>query len=190
MPGAKINFIPCDFTTRTVDLSALSNQHEFLALGSVSSCHSVTDQLQEETLSQLSNTEITVVPIGIAGNLVWNALPINLALLAVPPFQTAVIVVPASLIQNAANLPVGDWLCDQAALLKVTDHLNDSENRIVDFPPLVPRNSAMPHWLQSRCASFALENVQSKPDAIAIKAGLFQIYPMKSASRVDTSVGR
>lgn len=182
MSGTEINFLPCDSNERTVDISALTSKNQLLVLGTTSSFSLLSEQFLADATSSHSptavnpKTEINVYAVGAEGNLVWGQLPIDLAVLAASPVQAAVIMTPAHLLENAADIPIHEWLVNQVDSLKAMRHLEKCLNTSIDYPALAPQISTMPTWLQSRCASFSLEHVKSKPDAIAIKAGLFQIY--------------
>ncbi len=176
MADSRISFIPCDFNTQTTVVSSLENDSDFFALGDPSFRSLLSENLITDGPTIGSSTEINVYPVGVEGSLVWEGLPINLAVLAASPIQTAVIIIPARLLKEATDLSIHEWLANQVDSLKVMSCLEKCVNTAIDVPALAPQNSSMPSWLQSKAASFALENVKSEPDAIAIKAGLFQIY--------------
>lgn len=120
---------------------------------------------------------IMVFPYKGSGGIVWNQLNPRLAILAAPPQQNAMITVPTEMLMNNQDQSLWEFFVGHASKLSVYPSQEFIPPEApATYPELAPRAESMPKWLRKRCAAISFENVQSPPDAIAVKAGLFQIH--------------
>lgn len=130
-----------------------------------------------ETVSP-SNSSPVIVPISADGNVLWDSLPAELALLAVPPHLSSVVVIPKEHVSAHSEGTLWELLIASIGEVDVK-HLEvaNEVSSLIDHPVLAPARSAIPSWLKQICEEYSPnEKITSVPDATAIKAGLLQIH--------------
>lgn len=169
--------IPHGITEETVlsDLPAVAEGQQFWLLHEPSIATEIAN-IEIESL-ETSGEDIGVIPVGAEGELVWNRLVTDLAMLTAPPQQTAVFVVPVNLIEDSSTMTLWEFLVEKTSELRVKETFKVEPGlELVSLPEFTPRQVSIPKWLRKRCDAVSFQNVQSPPDVIAIKAGLFQIH--------------
>ncbi|MCA8996270.1 MAG: hypothetical protein KDA80_04775 [Planctomycetaceae bacterium] len=117
-------------------------------------------------------------PLGIVGELLWNRLPPELAVLVAPPWRNAIAVVRQDVL--SAHPTTEDlW---QA----VAERVNSGKCPVLpavearwqeqDRPSLTPTLFTIPTWLAHRIASYSPGDVASRVDLSALHAGLLQVH--------------
>lgn len=162
-------------TSTLADLTIAGPPSKQVVLTAPAYLNACQEMLNSWNPEQADPEAVTVFPIGRDGDLQWNHLPTDLALLSRFPADSAVLLTSVETLQRAGTRSLWEWLATDTNI-DVRETIELASSNSVELPDLAPRKRSMPRWLSTRCANFQVEPVESEADAIAVKAGLFQMH--------------
>ncbi len=124
-----------------------------------------------------TDTQIQIVPVGEAGCLLWNNLPLEIAKLVASPVLSAIMLLSPDI---SSESEFADQLWQHLVEInpqqvQVRQAITFDEPRL-KYPLLTPQESALPHWLTTHIEQLSYASLRSNVDAIALKAGLYQVH--------------
>lgn len=177
MSASAFSFVACSADTPLQQIAATAEGSAQLILGA----EACSDLVEAEFTgidqpAERNPKQIDVIPLTGDGDLIWNRLPAEVAVLTTPPTHSAIFIVSGSQLGDSADKSLWEWLHQQYATLRVGCPLGNADSPLLSYPDLVPAENVLPDWLANACTTFRPAQIASEPDAIALTAGLLQIH--------------
>ncbi len=177
MPQSMLPFLACEPSSRCSEVGSPDDGSVEVVLGKPQARELYeANSASIEAAHRSSKTTLTLIPVGEFENSLWENSPPQLATLVDFPLESAVIVVSVDRLREDSGKSLWQWLAENSGELGVVSIDIEPVAIKESYPDLVPPGSTMPDWLRTSCTSLNLDQANTGPDSIAIKAGLFQIH--------------
>lgn len=137
-------------------------------------------QSAEEAAAGLLETDaaLVIVPLGNDGQILWEEIPPEVTLLAVPPFRRAIAFCRRKELQaQPEGVSVWQWAHQLSATqIRVASGISSSPPTDEEMPDLVPENPDLPKWLLSQIQNFEPGRTRETKTVTALQAGLFLFH--------------